>query len=295
MFTRSKLDKATIKRRGPLVKSSFVVAVTAALVVAFSPAASGGSSTPLGALGASVCGGGVWPETAIGAPAALASAGSSAVYVWVSSGAWHLRVKGARSLPVTGQLSGNARLRASNVTAGVRSSVDPTGKRLTFSVTGARAIEGVDLQASCATLLRFAFSASNPGAGAQPRVYLGARGQAPAATFALARPATTGVAGRILVGPTCPVVTTDCPPAKAIQGMVRIEQAPTARGGGGGGLVARVPSDAAGNFNARLAPGHYMLVVEQAADSYPRAKPSLVDVQNGVVTDVTLVLDTGIR
>jgi hypothetical protein len=56
-----------------------------------------------------------------------------------------------------------------------------------------------------------------------------------------------------------------------------------------------VPSDAAGNFSAQLAPGRYLLVVEQGADSYPRARPSLVDVQNGVVTDVTLALDTGIR
>jgi hypothetical protein len=179
-------------------------------------------------------------------------------------------------------------------TGGIRSAVDPTGKRLTFTSSGA--VGGVDVKASCATRLRFAFASSNPGSAVQPRVYLGTRGQAPAASFALARPATTGVTGRILIGPTCPTVSPSCPPAKAVQGTVRIEQAQASRGGSSSGdVVARVPSDAAGNFSAQLAPGRYLLVVEQSADSFPRARPSLVDVQNGVVTDVTLALDTGIR
>jgi hypothetical protein len=196
---------------------------------------------------------------------------------------------------VTGQLSANAQLRGVTTTGGLRSAVDATGKRLTFTATET-GVGRVDLKASCATRIRFAFSLSNPGSAVQPRVYLGAAGQAPATSFALARPATTGVSGRILIGPTCPRVSPSCPPAKAVQGTVRIEQAPASRGGSSSGdVVARVPSDAAGNFSAQLAPGRYLLVVEQSADSLPRARPSLVDVQNGVVSEVTLVLDTGIR
>jgi len=278
------------------VKISFAVAAAATLMVVLAPAASSGSPTRLAAPSARSCGSGIWPDTAVGKPVALASSASSTAYVWVSRGSWHLRVKGAQSVPLTGQLSANARLRAVDATAGTHSSLDATGKRLTFSVTGSQGLEGVDLQASCATRLRFAFGSANAGAALQVPVYLGARGKAPASTFALVRPATTGISGRILIGPTCPIVgAPDCPPAKTVQGTVRIEQAPTARGGNPGGVVARVPTDASGNFSARLAPGHYMLVVEQSADAYPRPRPALVDVQNGVVSEITLILDTGIR
>jgi hypothetical protein len=292
MLTSSKPDEARMLGRGTLVKSSFAV-TAAALVVAFTAAASTGSPNRLAA---PECGTGVWPATALGRPAALAPSGSSAVYVWFGGGGWHLRVRGAQSLPVTGKLSANAQLRGVQTVGGTHSSLAATGRRLTFSVTGSSGLQGVDVQASCATRLSFTFGSSTPGVALEPQIYLGAKGQAPAASFALARPATTGVAGRILVGPTCPVVgAPDCPPARTVKGTIRIEQAPTSRGGNPGGVVARVASDANGHFAARLVPGHYLLVVEQGADSYPRAKPSLVDVQNGVVSEVTLVLDTGIR
>src|SRR5262249_23086663 len=212
-----------------------------------------------------------------------AASGSYSVYVWVGGGSWHVRVKGSPTLPLAGRVTANTRLRVVGSTGSIKPALDPTGKRLTFSVSGVGEVQGVDLVASCANRLGFAFgTATRAGlAASQPRVYLGAQGQAPAAAFDLARPATTGVSGRILIGPTCPVAGfPGCPPARTVSGTVRIEQAPTTRGGGSpGAVVARVQTDAKGNFSAGLAPGHYMLVVEQSSDSFPRPRPSLVDVQ----------------
>jgi hypothetical protein len=277
------------------VKISVAVAAAAALVATLTPVASSGRA--IHAAPASTCSGGVWPGTARGTPDALASSGSYAVYTWVGRGVWHVRVKGSPSLPLTGQVSANTQVRVVGSTASMRLTLDRTGKRLTFGVTGTRAVESLDVIASCASRVHFAFGSSSSSAALQPRIYLGTRGQAPTPAFDLARPATTGVAGRILVGPTCPVAGfPGCPPAKAMQGTVRIEQAPTSRGGGSpGSVVARVPSDANGNFSASLAPGHYMLVVEASSDNFPRPRPSLVDVHTGVISDVVLVLDTGIR
>lgn len=106
---------------------------------------------------------------------------------------------------------------------------------------------------------------------------------------------TTGVAGRVVVGPTCPVVTPDCPPAKPAQTTVLIETAPSGRDSGSGQLVKSVRSDADGKFATDLAPGDYVLTAEPSASGYPLPKPVTVHVKPGAVSHLTLALDTGIR
>jgi hypothetical protein len=131
---------------------------------------------------------------------------------------------------------------------------------------------------------------------------LGSRGPAPSPSFEVPPGGTgvsghirTGVSGHIIVGPTCPIVTPDCPPAGRAQGTVRIETAPETKGPGGGQLVKRVASDDNGAFAAALEPGSYVLVVEQSGVDYPLARPEQVRVDAGGVNHVTLTLDTGIR
>jgi hypothetical protein len=48
-------------------------------------------------------------------------------------------------------------------------------------------------------------------------------------------------------------------------------------------------------FAATLQPGHYVLVVERSTSESPLPKPLVVDVEAGVVSQVALALDTGIR
>jgi hypothetical protein len=149
-------------------------------------------------------------------------------------------------------------------------------------------LASVAFTVSCATRLDVKLSVSS-----SPRIFLGAEGGAPASTFRLSRPASTGVAGRILLTSPCPVGGAACPPPKPTEGTVRIETA-TGKGGGGGQVVARATSDANGNYAAEIPSGRYQVVVEKSG-GYPVAKPSLATVETGVVTLTNVYLDSGIR
>lgn len=106
---------------------------------------------------------------------------------------------------------------------------------------------------------------------------------------------TTGVDGRVIAGPTCPVVTPDCPPAKPVETTVLVETAPDTRASGSGELVKSIPSDANGRFATDLAPGDYVLTTEPSGSGYPLPKSVTVHVEPDAVSHVTLALDTGIR
>jgi beta-lactam-binding protein with PASTA domain len=109
-------------------------------------------------------------------------------------------------------------------------------------------------------------------------------------------PPGTGVAGRVIIGPTCPIVTPDCPPAKPARATVRIETAPATRNSGSSRLVESVTSRGNGAFAAKLAPGDYTLIVESAVSgSTLEPTATTVHVAPGTVRHVTLALDTGIR
>jgi hypothetical protein len=187
-------------------------------------------------------------------------------------------------------------------TAAARAGLKARARSLTLRVF-ANGLAGVDFKDSCASRLGFKLGFVQPapagaggpipgGQGSTPQVFLGASGRAPASAFLLNRPATTGVAGRILLSGTCRGPAA-CQPPKPVAGTVRIETAP-GKVAGSGQLVARVRSDEHGYYSAELAPGRYRLVVEKKP-GYPVAKPSIAQVEAGVVTQLDLYLDSGIR
>lgn len=281
-----------------------VLALLAAAVASAALRGGGGSARAISS-GAS-CGDEGWAPTAAGRPTALAGSSGRSVYVWRGTKGWHLRVSGgSRSVPLAGEVRSTSRVQSSNVGSAMRLGLRMSFRRFTFRVTSA-ALSGLDFDSPCARGLSFRLATAQtvqtgvpsggPAGNRQGtalRVFLGASGRAPGTAFRLARPAGTGVAGRILIGPTCPVVRPDCPPAKPAMGTVRIETAPTRRGATGH-VVARVKSDGNGNYSTDLAPGRYVLVVEKGG-GYPTSKPSNLNVEAGVVTLVDLYLDSGIR
>jgi hypothetical protein len=83
-----------------------------------------------------------------------------------------------------------------------------------------------------------------------------------------------------------------------VQGTVQIDTAPATRSSPAGSPVKTVSSDANGNFAIDLAPGDYALTAHASNPQPPAGSVSrseIVRVESGVVSDVTLVFDTGIR
>ena len=265
---------------------AFVSAAIAALVaiVAVMISASPGGS---GSERAGSCGQTGWPTIANGSPAMV----SGGYYAWHNAQGWHLRLLAKTGRRLSGRVRADAPIGLSGASTTVRRGLRAEDRALSFSFAGTGNAERIDFRARCASKLGFYLGRARSG---NLRVFLGTSGRAPTSSFGLQRPANTGVAGRILIGPTCPIVTNSCPPAKPGHGTVRVETAPRSRGGGGR-LVKTVGSDLHGNFTTTLPAGRYALVVEKSGSGYPLPKPSVVDVKTGVMSQVTLVLDTGIR
>jgi hypothetical protein len=100
--------------------------------------------------------------------------------------------------------------------------------------------------------------------------------------------ASSGVRGRVLYGPTCPVERPGESCTRPYQTWVSARREPR------GSLAARVRSSVDGYFTARLAPGRYVLVA-QGGRPFPRAMSQTVTVWPGRYTNVTLSVDSGIR
>lgn len=117
---------------------------------------------------------------------------------------------------------------------------------------------------------------------------LGAPGAARGIIGSLSAHPDSGIRGRVVVGPTCPVqrVGQDC--VRPYQATIRIRHKATGR------LVARVRSSADGSFRVALAPGSYVLV-PQAGRPYPRSSPLAATVHSHRYTSVTIRYDSGIR
>jgi hypothetical protein len=98
----------------------------------------------------------------------------------------------------------------------------------------------------------------------------------------------SGLHGRVLYGPTCPVERAGQSCTRPYQATIRILREPA------GKLVATVRSAANGTFNVRLAPGRYLLR-PQAGRPLPRSSPQTVTVHPHRYTDVTIRYDSGIR
>jgi hypothetical protein len=99
---------------------------------------------------------------------------------------------------------------------------------------------------------------------------------------------TSGIRGRALAGPQCPVEVAGSPcPAVAWEGTVVAIDAES-------GDEFTVETDAEGRFEIALEPGRYEVTI--ASDSQPPfAKPQAVRVEPGAFTSVTVAVDTGIR
>jgi hypothetical protein len=273
-----------------MTKLAFLGIAAALAGAVFAPLSRGDRSSSCGQSG--------WAVTAQGSP----QLGSAGYYTWHDAQGWHLRLKADAGAKLKGRVSANALLGLSRTTPTLRRVLKAQARAFSFSLTATDAAQGIDFKAACASKLNFAFgatSSSKPASGTSSLpVFLGVKGQAPATSFGLSRPAVAGIAGRIMVSGNCPWAIgpgVNCTPAKPAQGSVRIETAASSREGGGGGeFVKTVQSDADGNFSTDLAPGHYLLIVEKEA-GYPVPKPSVIDVEAGVVTDVVLLLDSGVR
>ena len=115
-------------------------------------------------------------------------------------------------------------------------------------------------------LVALASCAREPGAGASP----------------------SGVRGRVIRTPTCPVETeaSPCPP-ESVAATVVIE--------GEAGRVRRVETRPDGTFRVGLPPGRYLVRAAPPAGSALVPVPQPVTVEAGSMAHVTLILDTRIR
>lgn len=103
---------------------------------------------------------------------------------------------------------------------------------------------------------------------------------------------TSGIAGRAVLGPTCPVEREDtpCPDQPYAGARLRITERET------GDVAATVTADEQGRFRVPLAPGEYVIDAEPTEGRpLPFAKPVDVTVRPDEYTDVTVAFDTGIR
>ena len=103
---------------------------------------------------------------------------------------------------------------------------------------------------------------------------------------------SSGITGRVVLGPTCPVEREDTPcPDRPYDGArLRIIERGT------GDVAATVTADDQGRFRLPLAPGEYVVDAEPTEGRpLPFAKPVDVTVRPGEYTNVTLAFDSGIR
>jgi hypothetical protein len=100
----------------------------------------------------------------------------------------------------------------------------------------------------------------------------------------------SGISGRVLLGPTCPVETVDepCPdqPASGVEVQVKKPQADSQ-----GSVVARATTDEDGRFRLAVAPGRY----EITAEAGMFCKPMEVEVPEADFVSIVVACDTGIR
>ena len=99
---------------------------------------------------------------------------------------------------------------------------------------------------------------------------------------------TSGIRGRALSGPQCPVETqgSPCPPVP-YQGTVVATDVES-------GADHTVDTDAQGRFELSLEPGTYEVSIVSES-SPPFAKPQTVTVDPGSFTEIVVAVDTGIR
>lgn len=238
------------------------------------------------------------PPTLQGKPAAL-RADAAGLFLWHDRGGWHLRAvarRGQAPRVYVARISGVAvrRARIERGERGDRVTRVGDGVRIRTAVAGRDADEA-RFSLGCGAA---SFQLRRVGGPVSARtINLGRSGTAPAAAFtAPAPPARSGVRGRVTLGPACPVEGggQDC----------RRTPYPTtvdvARGNGGSKQapqepepVASVRTDGEGRFEVALEPGGYRLTARPRDAA--TARPIFVTVDAGLLTDVIVEVDSGIR
>jgi hypothetical protein len=103
----------------------------------------------------------------------------------------------------------------------------------------------------------------------------------------VSQPVDSGIKGRVLLGPTCPVARPGQTCVRPYQGTVAVYTAAGKR------RVKRFRSTTAGHFRVALAPGRYRL--QGTHSGLPRLQPVSVTVRPHRFTTITITFDTGIR
>src|SRR5437773_428361 len=202
---RSRRPSGKAVKRSAYVSAAIATIATIVTIVTIMILASPGGSERAGS-----CRRTGWPATANGSPPMV----SDGYYAWADARGWHLRLKGAAGISLHGRVTANARIGLSSASTTVRKGLKTQGRAFSFKFAGTGAAERIDFNARCASKLSFTLGAPSNPTGPGPTdlpVVLGAQGRAPTHSFGLRRPALTGLAGRILIGPTCPIVTPSCP------------------------------------------------------------------------------------
>jgi hypothetical protein len=103
---------------------------------------------------------------------------------------------------------------------------------------------------------------------------------------------SSGITGRAVLGPICPVNREDTPCPDRPHGGARLRIIVRATGD----VAATVTADDEGRFRVPLAPGEYVVDAGPTEGRpLPFAKPVDVTVRPGEYTHVTVAFDTGIR
>lgn len=110
----------------------------------------------------------------------------------------------------------------------------------------------------------------------------------PASTATPAASGESGIEGTVTIGPTCPVQRIDSPcPDRPYQATITALD-------GADRKVAEARSGADGRFRLLLPAGTYTLRPESSG-AFPHAREQSVAVENGRITPVQIVFDSGIR
>lgn len=101
------------------------------------------------------------------------------------------------------------------------------------------------------------------------------------------RSLSSGIAGRVLIGPTCPVERAGHPCVRGYRAKIAVFAAAGHR------FVRSFKSTRSGYFRVALRPGSYQL--RSAGSRYPQMRPESVTVRPHRFTRIRIMFDTGIR
>jgi hypothetical protein len=262
----------------------FLAVAAAAACIGAAVTLAGG---PSGESAAEPCG--AWADTTEGRPASP-NIGDPSFLVWHDGRGWHLRAVtpvGHETARFRGRITTVGRIRRARSHGREGNDELARSRRaiaFDFRTRGGDR-DGFDFAVRCGPVRFTLRPRSRP-------VLLGPTGRAPARRFTAPDPAASGVQGQVVTEPTCPVETVDqdCSP-RPLQTTVDV----FIRGAEPADPPEKsVATDSSGRFRIELAPRGYRLV-PRPTDPAASGRPEDVTVTKGIMTDVTLTVDSGLR